>query len=61
MEIAKIHTIDGLYKAYYYAVKPLLAHVESELEEFPVAILNEIRSLSCIIHKPEIAQKNEFP
>jgi len=45
MEIAKIETIDGLYKAYHDDVTPLLAYVESELAEFPIAILNEIRSL----------------
>ncbi len=41
----EIDTIDELYKAYHNDVKRLLAYVEAELEEFPIAILNEVRSL----------------
>lgn len=59
MEIAKIDTIDELYKAYHNDVKPLLAYVESELEEFPVAILNEIRSLYDHTARAYLCEKAE--
>lgn len=65
MEIDKITTIDGLYKAYYEDIKPLLAYVESELQIFPQGILNEIRSLydhtsRAYLSKNEEAQCKEI-
>ena len=59
MAIAKIDTINELYKAYHNDIKRLLAYVEAELEEFPIAILNEIRSLYDHTARACLSKNNE--